>query len=135
MIDTLFKIFFEEPRTVLSETVATELTSREWRWHKVLRKWLQKEGVNSSCTAPIVNYASHIPEGTAPTQVNERCERGVYILFDERTVQRERREITLDFADIDTRHMGPTLLQAINMGASPLSGAPAHGGLMQGATR
>lgn len=119
----------------MSETVATELTSREWRWHKVLRKWLQKEGVNSSCTAPLVDFASHILPGTSPTQVTERVERGVYILYDEGTVQRERREITLDFADIDTRHMGPTLLQAINLGASPLSGAPTHGGQVTGAAR
>ncbi|KAK4498948.1 hypothetical protein PRZ48_009459 [Zasmidium cellare] len=133
--DTLFKIFFEEPRSVLSETVATELTSREWRWHKVLRKWLQKEGVTSSCTAPLIDFATHIPPGTAPTQVTERVERGVYILYENKTVQRERREITLDFADIDTRHMGPTLLSAINLGASPLSGAPNHGGQVPGASR
>lgn len=88
-----------------------------------------------SCTAPLVDFANHILPGTAPTQVNERCERGVYILYNEGDVQRERREITLDYADIDTRHMGPTLLQAINLGASPLSGVPNHGGQVQGANR
>ena len=41
--ETLFYIFYTQPRDKLQEHAAQELTARNWRFHKSLGLWLTKE--------------------------------------------------------------------------------------------
>lgn len=70
--DTLFAIFYQYPRDCLQEMAAAELYSRDWRWHKEIKRWMRKEG----------NLPASIP-------INAREERGVYIVFEVDEWQKE----------------------------------------------
>nr|POE87715.1 isoform 3 of ccr4-not transcription complex subunit 2 [Quercus suber]POF00909.1 isoform 3 of ccr4-not transcription complex subunit 2 [Quercus suber] len=86
------------------ELAAMELSAREWRWHKVLRQWLQKDSpANLTQASAIVDLATNTPVGTQPVRVAERVERGVYVFFDPTNWRRERREFTLDYDQLDFR--------------------------------
>lgn len=87
---------------------AIELTARDWRWHKVLRQWLQKDTreASSGSSLPIVDLATSQPIGAQPVRVGERSERGVYVFFDAMNWQRQRREFVLDYGELDHRHAG-----------------------------
>ncbi|KAL8831029.1 MAG: hypothetical protein Q9170_005479, partial [Blastenia crenularia] len=41
--ETLFWIFYTQPRDLMQELAATELTGRNWRYHKELMMWLTKD--------------------------------------------------------------------------------------------
>ncbi|KAL8933941.1 MAG: hypothetical protein Q9216_006150, partial [Gyalolechia sp. 2 TL-2023] len=41
--ETLFWIFYTQPRDLMQELAASELTSRNWRYHKELMMWLTKD--------------------------------------------------------------------------------------------
>ena len=101
--ETLFSIFYQTPRDIAQELAAQELTAREWRWHKVLRQWLQKDTreSNTGSSLPLVDLAGGAPIGAQPVRVGERSERGVYIFFDATNWQRERREFVLDYEQLD----------------------------------
>ncbi|THY93862.1 hypothetical protein D6C95_05771 [Aureobasidium pullulans] len=73
--ETLFFVFYQNPRDVVQELAAGELYSRDWRWHKELQQWMMKDA-----------------QMAAPLRVSERSERGVYIFFDANNWRRERRE-------------------------------------------
>jgi len=82
-----------------------ELTARDWRWHKILRQWLQKDTreSNGSSALPIVDLASGAPVGAPPVRMGDRTERGVYVFFDAMNWRRERREFILDYEQLDQR--------------------------------
>jgi CCR4-NOT transcription complex subunit 2 len=40
--ETLFMIFYQNPRDELQERAAAQLYNRDWRWHKVRQQWLTK---------------------------------------------------------------------------------------------
>ena len=40
--ETLFMIFYQNPRDELQELAAAQLYGRDWRWHKKLQQWLTK---------------------------------------------------------------------------------------------
>ena len=71
--ETLFCIFYQNPRDLLQEQAAQELTARDWRWHKVLRQWLQKDnhsaggnasaGGSGSTSLPIIDLTNGTPIG------------------------------------------------------------------------
>lgn len=92
--ETLFFVFYQNPRDVVQELAAGELYSRDWRWHKELQQWMMKDA-----------------QMAAPLRVSERSERGVYIFFDANNWRRERREFVLNYDHLDQRH-GATQPQA-----------------------
>ncbi|KAH0304045.1 hypothetical protein KCU71_g10403, partial [Aureobasidium melanogenum] len=85
--ETLFFVFYQNPRDVVQELAAGELYSRDWRWHKELQQWMMKDS-----------------QMAAPIRVSERSERGVYIFFDANNWRRERREFVLNYDHLDQRH-------------------------------
>lgn len=121
-IETLFSIFYQHPRDLLQELASIELTARDWRWHKVLRQWLQKDthsaansgGGGGGTSLPIVDLAG--PAFSA-VRVGVNVERGVYVFFDAGNWRRERREFVLDYGELDNRHAG----------GGPVNGAAAAG--------
>nr|POE54458.1 isoform 5 of ccr4-not transcription complex subunit 2 [Quercus suber] len=147
--ETLFMMFFLSPGDNDQELAAMELSAREWRWHKVLRQWLQKDSpANLTQASAIVDLATNTPIGTQPVRVAERVERGVYVFFDPTNWRRERREFTLDYDQLDFRSgvqqptAGPgingsnTAQQGNSMGVPPGmmgSGVGAVGGSVGGA--
>ncbi|KAI5235682.1 hypothetical protein E4T43_09124 [Aureobasidium subglaciale] len=92
--ETLFFIFYQNPRDVVQEMSAGELYSRDWRWHKELQQWMMKDS-----------------QMAAPIRVSERSERGMYIFFDANNWRRERRDFVLNYDHLDQRH-GATQPQA-----------------------
>ncbi|KAK5167064.1 transcriptional regulator [Saxophila tyrrhenica] len=101
--ETLFSVFYQNPRDALQELAATELISREWRWHKLLRQWLQKDTreASSSSSLQLVDLTNGAPVGTQPIRTSERGEKGVYVFFDAMNWRRERRVLELDYEHLD----------------------------------
>ncbi|KAK3696869.1 transcriptional regulator [Vermiconidia calcicola] len=105
--ETLFSIFYQNPRDTLQEHAATELIAREWRWHKLLRQWLQKDTrETSSSSLPLVDLTNGAPVGTQPIKTSERGEKGVYVFFDAMNWRRERRWLELDYEYLETGRVG-----------------------------
>jgi CCR4-NOT transcription complex subunit 2 len=123
--ETLFSIFYQNPRDVLQELAAQELMSREWRWHKVLRQWLQKDSPTASSTnpsssaLPLRDLTNGHPIGAPPVRLGERGEKGVYVFFDAMNWRRERR-----WLDLDYEHLDPPRGSAMVNGAAPVIGGP-----------
>ncbi|KAK7541991.1 uncharacterized protein J3D65DRAFT_612213 [Phyllosticta citribraziliensis] len=84
--ETLFAIFYQNPRDVIQEVAAQELWNRDWRWHKELRQWMMKD--------------QNFPQ---PQRLSDKQERGCYIFFDVNNWRRERRELLLDYEHLDQR--------------------------------
>ncbi|SPN99660.1 related to cell division control protein CDC36 [Cephalotrichum gorgonifer] len=82
--DTLFFIFYANAGDVTQHLAAQELHARSWRWHKKLQIWLTKD------------------EHMMPQQISPTVERGFYIIWDPIRFQRDRREFTLHYGDLDT---------------------------------
>ncbi|CZT17674.1 uncharacterized protein RCC_03511 [Ramularia collo-cygni] len=114
--ETLLQIFYTSPRDVMQERAAEELSNREWRWHKLLRRWLQKDTreANLSIVSPSQDLTNGAPIGIAPQRIDERSERGIYIFFDPVNWRRERREHTLDYDALDNRQPSGVAINAIN---------------------
>ena len=136
--ETLFCIFYQNPRDLLQEQAAQELTARDWRWHKVLRQWLQKDnqhsaggntsaGGSGSTSLPIIDLTNGTPIGAPPQRINASAERGVYIFFDVMNWRRERRDFVLAYDELDQRFtpntgmMGQTGAPGVVMGGPVLS--------------
>ncbi|GAA6014303.1 hypothetical protein JCM10207_005414 [Rhodosporidiobolus poonsookiae] len=83
--ETLFFIFYSQPRDAMQEMAAHELYKHNWRYHKELRLWLTKEA------------------GTEPVQKTATFERGSYIFFDPVLWERVRKEFVLFFDALETR--------------------------------
>lgn len=72
--ETLFAIFYGNPRDVSQELAANELYSRDWRWHKKMQQWMMKA-----------------KEFGEPVQLpSNKEERGWYYFFDVHSWRRER---------------------------------------------
>ena len=93
------------PRDIMQELAAQELTARDWRWHKLLRQWLQKDTreANTNSSVPILDLTNNTPIGVPPQQISSRQERGVYVFFDVLNWRRERREFMLNYDELDHR--------------------------------
>ncbi|SMQ50923.1 unnamed protein product [Zymoseptoria tritici ST99CH_1A5] len=124
--ETLFQVFYTAPRDVAQELAAQELSIREWRWHKVLRQWLQKDTREANTGAlPVVDLANGAPMGVAPVRLTDRTERGVYIFFEPSNWRRERREIILDYDQLDQRHVdrpAGAQMNGMNAAVGPTAG-------------
>lgn len=83
--ETLFWIFYTQPRDIMQELAATELTNRNWRYHKELMMWLTKD-----------------PAFPEPTPISTEAERGSYIFFNHQTWQRARSEFVLNYDALDS---------------------------------
>ncbi|KAL2140043.1 hypothetical protein VTI28DRAFT_4320 [Corynascus sepedonium] len=82
--ETLMWIFYSCPRDIKQQMAAIELNNRNWRWHKKMQMWLTKDDVM-------------VPQSLGPTH-----ERGYYIVWDTANWRKERRELMLHYADLDT---------------------------------
>ncbi|KAJ2919214.1 hypothetical protein MD484_g1271, partial [Candolleomyces efflorescens] len=83
--ETLFFMFYSSPRDAIQEVAAQELWNRNWRWHKDLRLWITKES------------------GTAPSQKVQGGEQGLYTFWDPETWQKERKDMTVVYADLEEK--------------------------------
>lgn len=86
--ETLMWIFYSCPRDIKQAMAAVELNSRNWRWHKKLQIWLTKDDMM-------------MPQVLSPSH-----ERGYYIIWNTATWGKDRREFTLNYADLETNPMG-----------------------------
>lgn len=123
--ETLFFIFYQNPRDVTQELAAQELMNREWRWHKVLHQWLQKDirESNGGSSLPLIDMTSGAPPGIQPVRKSERVESGVYVFFDAMNWRRERRYLDLDYDQLDTPRVAP-----MPNGNGPALGGPGRVG-------
>ncbi|KAL8996647.1 MAG: hypothetical protein Q9188_006524 [Gyalolechia gomerana] len=87
--ETLFWIFYTQPRDLMQELAASELTGRNWRYHKELMMWLTKD----------TTYGEPVPLG-------DGTERGSYIFFNHRTWQRARSEFVLSYESLAPHSSG-----------------------------
>lgn len=83
--ETLFFIFYSQPRDAAQEAAAEQLYKRNWRYHKDLHLWLTKD------------------VGSEPTQKTATYERGTYIFFDPNIWERVQKEFVLVFEHLETR--------------------------------
>jgi len=133
--ETLFCIFYQMPHDIMQELAAQELTARDWRWHKLLRQWLQKDTreANNSSSMPIIDLTSGAPIAVQPVRVSERVERGVYVFFDVMNWRRERREFVLNYDELDQRFAMGNAIQVSNGGPVMPPGGAALGNVPSGA--
>ena len=109
MLETLFFVFYQNPRSIEQEQAGIELHARFWRWHKVLRKWLQKDTreANSATTPLLVDLTNGAPMEVPGTRTTQNTERAVFIFFEPTPHwRRERREFTLNYDELDHRQGG-----------------------------
>ncbi|EGN98184.1 hypothetical protein SERLA73DRAFT_183093 [Serpula lacrymans var. lacrymans S7.3] len=97
--ETLFFMFYSSPRDALQEVAAQELWNRNWRYHKELRFWITKES------------------GTSPSQKVQGGEQGTYTFWDPENWGKERKEMTVLYADLEEKSVpvfqpGPGLVLA-----------------------
>ncbi|KAM7188186.1 CobW/HypB/UreG, nucleotide-binding domain containing protein [Rhypophila sp. PSN 637] len=80
--ETLMWIFYSCPRDSKQYMAASELNNRNWRWHKQLQIWLTKDDL------------------MVPQKLSVGHERGYYVVWDTKHWRKERRELTLVYADL-----------------------------------
>lgn len=83
--ETLFYIFYTQPRDKLQEHAAAELTARNWRFHKSLGLWLTKE------------------PGVEPQLRTTSMERGTYVFWDSGRWERIKKVFELYYEDLEDR--------------------------------
>lgn len=71
--ETLFWIFYTQPRDIVQELAASELTNRNWRFHTDLKMWLTKDIT--------------LPE---PIQMSVEKEQGSYVFFNQMAWEKVR---------------------------------------------
>lgn len=116
--ETLVMIFYQYPRDHLQELAAQALYKRDWRWHKQMHMWMMKDS----------QFAN------PPRKLTEKTEFGWYIFFDINNWRRERREITLNYDDLDTRFstMGGGGAVGAGVNGQAAAGPVGFGGVMGG---
>ena len=137
--ETLFSVFYQHPRDIIQEFAAHELVGRDWRWHKIVRQWLQKDTKesNANSSLPLVDLTQGAPIGIPPIRISERSERGVYVFFDARNWRRERREFMLDYEQLENKVI-PGMTPGMGLLGGPVGGGGGgsvmggQGGLGQG---
>ncbi|KAI2637060.1 hypothetical protein GGS26DRAFT_547176 [Hypomontagnella submonticulosa] len=86
--ETLMWIFYSCPGDVKQHMAAHELYNRAWRWHKKLKIWLTKD------------------ELMQPRILSTQHEEGYYIIWNTTDWRKERRTLTLHYADLETNNSG-----------------------------
>ncbi|EJT77727.1 hypothetical protein GGTG_02832 [Gaeumannomyces tritici R3-111a-1] len=89
--ETLMWIFYSSPGDQQQQLAAMELNNRNWRWHKKLQIWLTKD------------------EHMMPQVISPTHERGYYLVWDTTRWAKDRRELSLDYNDLDTNTMAVSL--------------------------
>ncbi|POS86030.1 hypothetical protein EPUL_002826 [Erysiphe pulchra] len=84
--EALIFMFYSSPGDLQQVMAAQELHNRNWRYHKKLQVWLTKD------------------EMMVPQSTGNGTERGYYIFFDIKNWQRERRELTLVYDDLESQN-------------------------------
>ncbi|RKF55307.1 putative not2 family protein [Erysiphe neolycopersici] len=84
--EALIFMFYSSPGDIQQVMAAQELHNRNWRYHKKLQVWLTKD------------------EMMVPQSTGNGTERGYYIFFDIKNWQRERRELTLVYDDLESQN-------------------------------
>lgn len=102
--------------------------NREWRWHKLLRQWLQKDGQqatssNASNALALRDLTNGHPIGAPPVRLGDRGEKGVYVFFDVMNWRRERRWLELDYEHLDSGRVGTAINSIVNS-QQPAGGMP-----------
>ncbi|WAR52040.1 hypothetical protein PtB15_1B479 [Puccinia triticina] len=95
--ETLFFIFYSQPRDLMQELAALELYKKNWRYHKELQLWLTKES------------------GTGPMEKTPHYERGFYVFFDPTIWKRVTKEFVLQYDQLEAKPAlatNPAALQA-----------------------
>ncbi|KAI1133096.1 CobW/HypB/UreG, nucleotide-binding domain-containing protein [Nemania abortiva] len=82
--ETLMWIFYSCPGDYQQQLAAEQLYQRQWRWHKKLKLWLTKDEIMH----PRILSAQH--------------EEGYYIVWSTDEWRKERRQLTLHYADLET---------------------------------
>ncbi|KAI1386345.1 uncharacterized protein F4822DRAFT_409708 [Hypoxylon trugodes] len=82
--ETLMWIFYSCPGDIKQHLAAHELYNRAWRWHKKLKIWLTKD------------------ELMQPRILSTQHEEGYYIIWDTTDWRKQRRTLTLHYADLET---------------------------------
>ncbi|KAI0403915.1 hypothetical protein F4802DRAFT_569049 [Xylaria palmicola] len=82
--ETLMWIFYSCPGDYQQQLAAEQLFQRQWRWHKKLKIWLTKDDIMH----PRILSAQH--------------EEGYYIVWNTDDWRKERRQLTLHYADLET---------------------------------
>ncbi|KAI1776835.1 hypothetical protein F4818DRAFT_411937 [Hypoxylon cercidicola] len=81
--ETLMWIFYSCPGDIKQHMAAHELYNRQWRWHKKMKLWLTKD------------------ELMQPRILSAQHEEGYYIVWDTTEWRKQRRTLTLHYADLD----------------------------------
>ncbi|KAI1379281.1 hypothetical protein F4677DRAFT_408502 [Hypoxylon crocopeplum] len=81
--ETLMWIFYSCPGDVKQHMAAHELYNRAWRWHKKLKMWLTKDEIMQ------------------PRPLSTQHEEGYYIIWNTTDWRKERRTLTLHYADLE----------------------------------
>ncbi|KUI68840.1 General negative regulator of transcription subunit 2 [Cytospora mali] len=82
--ETLLYMFYANPQDKHQYLAAQQLFSRGWRWHKVHCFWLTKD------------------IEMQPLSISPEAERGYYVIWNTKEWVRERRELVLRYADLET---------------------------------
>ncbi|KAL3084331.1 hypothetical protein niasHT_020009 [Heterodera trifolii] len=88
--DVLFYLFYNCPGEVYQVAAATELYSRDWRFHKVERVWLMRA-----------------PFSAPPREIGGTYERCSYLVFDPIQWRRIPREMVLEYKDLEGKPSVP----------------------------
>ncbi|KXS98501.1 hypothetical protein AC578_2620 [Pseudocercospora eumusae] len=107
--ETLFQCFYTMPGDICQELAACELVTRDWRWHKVLRQWLQKDSRETTSNIPTYDMTNGATPGQQSVRLSETTERGVYVFFNQYEWRRERREFTLDYEHLELAKSNPMI--------------------------
>ncbi|KAJ3157067.1 hypothetical protein HDU89_002477 [Geranomyces variabilis] len=88
--ETLFYIFYAQPRESLQEAAAQELFNRSWRFHKELKLWVSRD---------------RSPEAAAeqPLTKGVGFERGVFVFFDPSIWARVKKEWVVYYDQLEER--------------------------------
>ncbi|KAI1175375.1 hypothetical protein F4777DRAFT_550482 [Nemania sp. FL0916] len=81
--ETLMWIFYSCPGDYQQQLAADQLYQRQWRWHKKLKLWLTKDEIMQ----PRILSTAH--------------EEGYYIVWSTDDWRKERRQLTLHYADLE----------------------------------
>ncbi|GAP82456.1 putative NOT2 NOT3 NOT5 family protein [Rosellinia necatrix] len=82
--ETLMWIFYSCPGDYQQQLAAEQLFQRQWRWHKKLKLWLTKDEIMH------------------PRMLSAQHEEGYYIVWSTDEWRKERRQLTLHYADLET---------------------------------
>ncbi|KAI9221075.1 hypothetical protein BC828DRAFT_381990 [Blastocladiella britannica] len=93
--ETLFYLFYAQPRDAAQDLAAGELYARHWRYHRTMQLWLTKD-----------------PQ-TEPVVKTPQFERGVFVVFDVGAWEKTRQELTLYYDCLEDRPPGGAAAAAV----------------------